>query len=311
MGAHGTHASHGRHGHRAGAASADQRRRLTGALVLTAVVMVAEVVGAVLSGSLALGADAGHMFTDVAAIGIALTAMTIAQRRTTARSTFGLYRLEIFAAALNAVVLLAVAGWVVWIAVRRLDDAPQVHSSLMLAVAMLGLAANATSLWWLHGGRQESLNVRGAYLEVLGDLLGSAAVVVAAVLIAVTDRPVIDPIASLVVAALIVPRTWTLLREAVTILLEATPAGTDLDHVRSHIIDVPGVVDVHDLHVWTISSGRPVMSAHVVVDARWLARSGEVLDALQSCLGAHFDVEHCTFQVEPPGHAAHEAPMHP
>jgi cobalt-zinc-cadmium efflux system protein len=294
-----------------GVDGAEHRRRLRAVLVLTGVVMVLEIVGAVVSGSLALAADAGHMFTDVAAIGIALTAMTIAERRTTSRSTFGLYRLEIFAAAVNAVILLAVATFIVWSALRRLDDPPEVRSGLMLAVALVGLAANAVSIWWLHDAQQESLNVRGAYLEVLGDLLGSAAVVVAALVITTTGQEIADPIASLLVAALIVPRTWSLLREAVSILLESTPPGTDLEHVRQHIVDVEGVVDVHDLHVWTISSGRPVMSAHVVVDDAWLARSGEVLDGLQGCLAAHFDVEHSTFQVEPRGHAAHEAPTHP
>jgi cobalt-zinc-cadmium efflux system protein len=294
-----------------GVDGAEHRRRLRAVLVLTGVVMLLEIVGAVVSGSLALAADAGHMFTDVAAIGIALTAMTIAERRTTSRSTFGLYRLEIFAAAVNAVILLAVATFIVWSALRRLDDPPEVQSGLMLAVALVGLAANAVSIWWLHDAQQDSLNVRGAYLEVLGDLLGSAAVVVAALVITTTGQEIADPIASLLVAALIVPRTWSLLREAVSILLESTPPGTDLEHVRQHIVDVEGVVDVHDLHVWTISSGRPVMSAHVVVDDPWLARSGEVLDGLQECLAAHFDVEHSTFQVEPRGHAAHEAPTHP
>ncbi len=302
---------HPHHHHRQGGSDSGHRRRLLAVLGVTGTVLVAEVVGAVISGSLALAADALHMFTDVAAIGIALTAITIAERRTTSRSTFGLYRLEIFAAAVNAVLLLGVAAWIVWSALRRLGDPPEIQTSVMIGVAALGLVANAISLYWLHGDQQESLNVRGVYLEVLGDLLGSAAVVVAGILIAITDAPVIDPIASLAVALLIVPRTWSLLREAVTILLEATPAGVDLAHVRRHIVDIPGVLDVHDLHVWTISSGRPVMSAHVVVDDDWLRRSGEVLDALQTCLGAHFDVDHSTFQVEPRGHAAHEAPTHP
>src|SRR5690242_10280461 len=182
---------------------AEHRRRLRAVLVLTGVVMLLEIVGAVVSGSLALAADAGHMFTDVAAIGIALTAMTIAERRTTSRSTFGLYRLEIFAAAVNAVILLAVATFIVWSALRRLDDPPEVQSGLMLAVALVGLAANAVSIWWLHDAQHDSLNVRGAYLEVLGDLLGSAAVVVAALVITTTGQEIADPIASLLVAALI------------------------------------------------------------------------------------------------------------
>jgi cobalt-zinc-cadmium efflux system protein len=298
-------------GTRTAADGADHRRRLRLVLAVTAIVMVAEVVGAFVSGSLALAADAGHMFTDVAGIAIALTAMTIAERASASRSTFGLYRLEIFAAAVNAVILLAVAGAVAWSAVRRLDDPPEVDSTIMLVVAMVGLAANGLSLWWLHEAQSKSLNVRGAYLEVLGDLLGSIAVIVAGAVIALTGEAIADPITSLIVAGLIVPRTWLLLREAVTVLLEVTPAGTDLGHVRDHILDVPGVVELHDLHVWTISSGRPVMSAHVIVDDAWLHRSGEVLDALQACLAAHFDVGHCTFQVEPRGHSAHESGLHP
>ncbi|HEY7045546.1 MAG TPA: cation diffusion facilitator family transporter, partial [Nocardioidaceae bacterium] len=158
-------------GHPHGAAGGpDHRRRLTVVLLVTSVVVLIQIAGAVVSGSLALAADAGHMFTDVAAIGIALSAMTIAERSTTARSTFGLYRLEIFAAAVNAVILLAVAGWVVWSAVRRLEDPPEVESGLMILVALIGLLANAFSLWWLREGQASNLNVRGAYLEVLGDL---------------------------------------------------------------------------------------------------------------------------------------------
>ena len=280
-------------------------------LAVTSVAMVVELVGAWVSGSLALAADAGHMFTDTAAIAIALVAMTIAHRGERARSTFGLFRLEIFAAVVNAVVLLVLAGWIIWSALTRLSDPPRVESGVMLAVAVLGLGANAFSLWWLHTAQQRSLNVRGAYLEVLGDLIGSVAVILAAGVIVVTGHAIADPVASLLVAVLIVPRTFMLLAEAVNILLEATPRGTDLDHVREHITGVEGVRSVHDLHVWTISSQLPVMSAHVVLDDAWLHRSGEVLDALQVCLSAHFDVDHCTFQLEPPGHAAHEATMHP
>ncbi|MEP6665041.1 MAG: cation diffusion facilitator family transporter [Nocardioidaceae bacterium] len=307
----GGHHSWGTPGTSTATDGADHRRRLRLVLTVTATVMVAEVVGALVSGSLALAADAGHMFTDVAGIAIALTAMTIADRASASRSTFGLYRLEIFAAAVNAVILLAVAAAVAWSAVRRLNDPPDVDSTVMLVVAVVGLGANGWSLWWLHDAQDKSLNVRGAYLEVLGDLLGSIAVIAAGAVIAVTGAAIADPITSLVVAVLIVPRTWLLLREAVTVLLEVTPTGTDLDHVRNHILEVTGVVELHDLHVWTISSGRPVMSAHVVVDEAWLHRSGEVLDSLQGCLAAHFDVGHCTFQVEPRGHSAHESGLHP
>lgn len=287
------------------------RRRLTVVLAISVVVLVVQAGAAYLSGSLALAADAGHVLADVAAVALALAAVVVSERRTPARSTFGLYRLEIFAAAVNAVVLLGVAALISWSAIRRLDDPPDVDSTVMLAAALFGMAANGVCLRLLHFGSRSNLNVRGAYLEVLSDLLGSLAVLVAAVLIALTGKAIVDPLISLLVAALIVPRTWLLLREAVGVLLEASPPGTDLEHVRTHIRDVAGVVDVHDLHVWTISSGRPVMSAHVVVEDDWLHRSGEVLDALQGCLAAHFDVAHCTFQLEPAGHGGHETGFHP
>ncbi len=174
------------------------------------------------------------------------------------------------------------------------------------------MLANAAGLVLLHRGQADSLNVRGAYLEVLADLLGSVAVIVAAVLIIVTGWTRFDALASLLIFGLIVPRAWTLLREVVDVLLEATPRGVDLDQIRQHIKEVPGVVDVHDLHVWAITSGVPVISAHVVVDNACISqgRSGEVLDRLSDCLGGHFDVEHCTFQLEPVGHQDHEPISH-
>jgi cobalt-zinc-cadmium efflux system protein len=290
-----------------------RKSRLQVVLVVTVLVLVGEVIGALFAGSVALAAEAGHLFADASAAGLALTAIVVAERQTRARSTFGLYRLEILASAFNGVVLLAVAVFVVWTAISRLSDPPEVRGGLMTVVAAVGLAANAFSLWWLQrdGGHGGHLTMRSVQLEVLGDLLGSAAVLVAGLVIALSGELVADPLASLLVAALIVPRTWSLLREAFTILSESSPADTDLEHVRAHICEVPGVVDVHDLHVWTISSGRPVMSAHVVVEEGWLHRSGETLDALQSCLAAHFDVEHSTFQIEPRSHSAHEAPTHP
>ena len=288
-----------------------RRRRLTAVLVISATGLVIQVIASLLSGSLALAADAGHLLADVAAVALALVAVVVADRGAPARSTFGLYRVEIFAAAVNAVILLAVAGVIGWAAVHRLADPPGVDGGIMLVAAVVGAVANAGCLRLLHDSSRGDLNVRAAYLEVLGDLVGSLAVLVAAVVIAFTGAAVADPVASIAVAALIVPRTWLLLREAVSVLLEASPAGTDLDHVRAHIREAAGVLDVHDLHVWTISSGRPVMSAHVVVDEPWLHRSGEVLDSLQECLAAHFDVAHCTFQLEPAGHRGHETGLHP
>jgi cobalt-zinc-cadmium efflux system protein len=182
----------------------------------------------------------------------------------------------------------------------------------MLGVALLGLVVNVGSLALLHAGQGESLNTRGAYLEVVGDALGSVAVIVAAVVISTTGWTGADVVASLVIGALVLPRAWSLLREALDVLLEAAPRGVDLAQVRAHVLGVDGVLDVHDLHAWTITSGLPVLSAHVVVSEDALAdgHGGRVLDALCSCLGDHFDLEHCTFQLESPSHRGHESPVH-
>jgi cobalt-zinc-cadmium efflux system protein len=274
--------------------------------------VVVQVVGAALTGSLALVADAGHALTDAAGVLLALIAASFAARPASAARSFGYYRVEILAAVVNALLLLAVAIVIVWQAWQRWADPPEVEGGLMLAFAAVGLAANVAGLFLLRHGAKDSLNVRGAYLEVLGDTLGSVAVIVAALLITVTGVSRIDLVASVVVALLIVPRTLTLLREAVDVLLEATPRGIDLDEVRRHILGVEGVVDAHDLHVWTITSGLPVLSVHVVVtDGVWADQGGaRVLDRLGECLGEHFDVEHCTFQLEPIGHLDHEAHVH-
>jgi cation diffusion facilitator family transporter len=302
------HAAHA-HGGTAGAA---HRRRLIVVLVMTLAVLVAEVVGAVLSGSLALLADAGHMATDAAGIALALGAVTLAQRPARGRRTFGWQRIEILAAVANGLLLLGVAGYVLVEAIRRIGRPAEIGSELMLTVAGAGLVVNLVALALLHRGRGESLNVRGAYLEVLGDALGSVAVLVAGVVIATTGWTYADALASLAIAVLVLPRAWHLLREALDVLLEAAPRGVDLDDVRAHILGVDGVLGVHDLHAWTITSGLPVLSAHVVVsdDALEAGHGGRVLDALCVCLGDHFDVAHCTFQLEAETHAAHEAPVH-
>lgn len=227
--------------------------------------------------------------------------------------TFGYQRSEVLAAVVNALLLFGVAGFVLVEAVRRFTSPPpEVATGLMLGVAVVGLVANTISLLVLRGGQQESLNVRGAYLEVLGDLLGSAAVIVAAIVIALTGYTQADPIASALIGLMILPRTWGLLREAVDVLLEATPRGVDLTQVRQHLLDTPGVIDVHDLHAWTITSGLPVLSVHVVVAQDVLADGGggRVLDSLGACLAGHFDVEHCTFQLEEPTHQGHEHAHH-
>ena len=282
-----------RHTH---SAAAGHRNRLVGVFGLTFAVFVIEIVGGLISNSLALLADAGHMFTDVFGIGLALAAIGIGGRPATDSRTFGFLRFEILAAALNAVLLFGVAAFVLFEAWQRLSDPPEVSSGLMLAIAMVGLGANAISLWVLRKAQGHSLNMRGAYLEVLGDLAGSAAVIVAAMVIALTGWQQADAVASSVIGLLILPRTWGLLREAVDILLEATPKGVDLEAVRSHIVAAAGVVDVHDLHAWTITSGMNVVSAHVVLDDG--ADAPSVLDELCLCLSGDFDIEHSTFQLE-------------
>nr|WP_196791305.1 cation diffusion facilitator family transporter [Motilibacter aurantiacus] len=288
-------------------------------LAITATVVVVQVIGGVLSGSLALLADAGHAFTDAAGLLIAVLAVTFASMPATTQRTFGYLRLEILAAVVNATLLAVVAVFVLIEAGRRWSDPPEVAGGTMLAFALVGLVANAVGLLLLSRGAKESLNVRGAYLEVLGDLLGSAAVIVAAVVLLTTGLRRADAVASVAVALMILPRTWSLLREAIDVLLEATPRGVDVGHVRDHILRTPGVLDVHDLHVWTITSGLPVMSAHIVVepgrstpDCAGAAQGCEasILDTLRDCLAEHFDVEHSTFQLEPAGHRAHEDAVH-
>ena len=304
-------AGHG-HGHSHGTATGTHRNRLFGVLAITVSIMVAEVIGGLISGSLALLADAGHMLTDAAGVGLALLAATFAARPATPGRTFGYMRFEILAAVINALLLFGVAGYVLIEAARRFSEPPEVSTGLMLTVATVGLVANAGSLLILRGGQQSSLNLRGAYLEVLGDLLGSAAVIVAAIVIRLTGFTQADAIASVAIGLMILPRTWALLREAVDVLLEATPKGVDLAEVRQHINETPGVLEVHDLHAWTITSGLPVLSAHIVVtdDALADGGGGVVLDQLGQCLAGHFDVEHCTFQLEAPGHREHEPSQH-
>jgi cobalt-zinc-cadmium efflux system protein len=255
-----------------------------------------QLVGGLVANSLALLADAGHNFTDVAGIGLALVAISFARRPARSSRTFGYLRVEILAALGNAVLLFGVAAFVLIEAWRRLAEPPPVASGPMLAVALVGLAVNAVSLFLLHGAQRESVTVRGAYLEVMGDLAGSVAVIVAAIVITVTGWTQADAVVSVLIGLLILPRTWGLLRDAVDILLEATPKGVDLDEVRRHILDAPGVADVHDLHAWTITSGMNVVSAHVVLEEG--ADPPEVLDELCRCLSGDFDIEHSTFQLE-------------
>ena len=282
--------------HAHSSAAATSWNRLVAVLGLSLVMLVVEVAGGLASGSLALIADAGHMLADVSGMALALLAIWFARRAPTTGRTFGYLRLEILAAVANAVLLFGVAAFIVFEAWRRLSAPPEVTSGLMLAVALLGLGANAVALYLLRDAQAESLNMRGAYLEVMGDFAGSVAVIVAAIVIAATGWLQADIAASVVIAVLILPRTFALLRDATDVLLEATPKGIDMDHVRRHILDAPGVVGCHDLHAWTITSGMNVVSAHVILADG--ADPAITLDALCECLSDDFDIEHSTFQLE-------------
>jgi cobalt-zinc-cadmium efflux system protein len=284
------------------------RGRLALALGITMTVLAVEVAGGLVTGSLALFADAGHMATDAAGLGLSLLAAHFATRPATTARTFGYARAEILAATGNALLLSAVGVFILAEGIRRLVNPPAVKPGLVIVFGVIALAGSATSVLLLRGGQTESLNVRGAFIEVVSDALGAAAVIVSGVVIALTGFTRADAIASLAIGAFILPRTWRLLREAVDVLLEATPKGVDLDEVRRHLTEVAGVADVHDLHAWTITSGLPVLSAHVVVETSVLAagHGARMLDTLQECLRGHFDVEHSTFQLEPGGHADHE-----
>lgn len=286
-----------------GIRSANSRRLLAISLSLTATVMLVQVIGAILSGSLALLADAAHMFTDASALVIALVAATVAARPADDRRTFGYQRAEVFGALINAVILIALATWVAIEGIGRLVDPGEVEvaGGLMLIVALVGLVANAVSMWLLSRAQRTSINVRGAYLEVMGDLIGSVGVIVAAVVILVTGWMPADAIASLFIAAMIIPRAITLLREVFSVLAESAPKGTAVSDIRTHLLGYDGVVGVHDVHVWQLTRGAPVFTAHVSVAPELLAdgRSSQLLSDMQACLADHFDVAHSTFQIEP------------
>lgn len=290
------------------------RARLAVAFAIVASVLVLEVLGAWLSGSLALLADAGHMASDAIGLLVALIASVWATRPATDRHTFGFRRVEVLAALFNGVLLTVVAVVVAIEAVRRLTEAdPHVPAGIpMLVVAAVGLVANVAAYLVLRGGDRRSMNMRGATLEVLGDLFGSIAAVIAGVVLLTTGFAQADAIASLVIAALIVPRAALLLRDVVRVLTESAPRDTDVALIREHLLETPEVVAVHDVHVWAITSGAPVFTAHVECEEAVFAqgRTGAMLDRLGACLRGHFDVEHSTFQLEPAGHSEREEPAH-
>jgi len=301
------------HGHGDGVTATGRHRgALTGALVAAVAIFVVEVVGAYLSGSLALLADAGHVLADAGGLALALGAALLAARPATGRRTFGWARAEILAAAINGLALAGIAAFVLIEGVRRIIEPVTLAPGQMALFAAIGLVGNLVGVGLLYRSRHASLNLRGAFLEVAADTAASVGVLAAAGIIAWTGFARADPLVSIVIGLVIAPRAVRLLRDAVHVLLEATPANLDLDDVRRHIRELEHVRDVHDLHAYTVTSGLPVLTAHVVIDEECFrdGHAPQMLDAVQSCLAGHFDVEHSTIQLEPAGHTDHERPGH-
>jgi cobalt-zinc-cadmium efflux system protein len=300
--------SHGHshsHGHAAARAGERYRRPLAVALALIVAFLVVQVVAAVATRSLALLSDAGHMATDALGLGMALAAITVASRpRSDPQRTFGLYRLEILAALANAVLLIAVAVYVVIEAMVRFDEPPAISAVPVLVVGVLGLVVNVLAFLLLREGAKESLNLRGAYLEVLADLLGSCAVVVGAIVIALFGWDVVDPILGAAIGLLILPRALRLGRDALRVLLQTAPAGLDVEAVQNDLASIAGVIDVHDLHVWTLTSDMEVASAHLMVANG--ADTHSVLDQARAMLVDRHHLRHATLQVEPEDHTGCE-----
>ncbi|MGD2123983.1 MAG: cation diffusion facilitator family transporter [Gemmatimonadota bacterium] len=273
-----------------------QRRKMRWVLGITAAFMVAEVVGGILSNSLALLADAGHMFTDVGALGLSLVAMRLAQRPPSPTKTYGYVRLEILAALINGAALLFIAAFILKEAWGRFTSPPEVDGPLMMAVAVVGLGVNVAGAGLLHGHASESLNVRGAYLHVLGDLLGSIGTIAAGILILTTGWMLADPLISVVIALLILFGAWRLVREATDVLLEAAPRGLDVEELVEDLRTIDGLEELHDIHVWTLTSGFVAMSGHGVIDDLSVHR--RILDEINKRLNER-GISHVTFQLEP------------
>ncbi|MFF2296865.1 cation diffusion facilitator family transporter [Arthrobacter sp. NPDC058127] len=306
----GNPAKHHAHSH-AIAANAD-RRYLVIALALIVGFMIVEVIVAVVSGSLALLSDAGHMLTDAGAIAASLWAISLAARPARGIWTFGFKRAEILSAAANGITLLVISALVAVEAIHRLIDPPPVEGGPVLVVAILGVIVNLVAVWVLAKANRSSLNVEGSFQHILTDLYGFIATAIAGLVVLTTGFARADAIASLIVVGLMLHAAWGLLRDSGRILLEGAPEGVDLDQVREHLLETGHVHDVHDLHVWTVTSDLPALSAHVVLDESCFhdGHAPLILDQLQNCLTGHFDVEHSTFQLEPAGHAIHETGTH-
>jgi len=311
---HSPAALEGPHGHPHNHGAGASRGRLLVALCLSVTVLTAEIVTALLTGSLALLADAGHMLTDVVGLVMALIAAHLSGLPATDRSTWGMRRAEVIGAALQAGMLAVVGVFVAFKAIHNLLVAPQVEASGMLVMGVIGLVANVIALLVLSGGHasnSDNLNMRAALLEVLNDALGSVGVIIAAAVVARTGWARADAVVSLIIAALILPRAVALLRSALAVLMDFTPKELDLAQVRTHMLGIDHVEEVHDLHAWTVASGLPVLTAHVVVRDECLrdGHTEEILDRLQNCVAEHFPVriQHTTLQLEPVSHLEHEA----
>lgn len=278
-------------------AGGKHRRPLIIAFALTSAYMVVEFAVGFSVNSLALISDAAHMGTDVLGLGMALAAITLAARPVSDRRTYGFYRLEVLAALANGILLFAVAGYVIYEAVKRFSEPPEIPGAPLLIVAVIGLTINLISFRLLMAGSKESLNLKGAYLEVFGDLLGSIGVIVAAIILMTTGWKYADPIIGIGIGLFILPRTWSLTRSALRILLEATPPHINMAELRAAITAVPGVVEIHDLHVWTITSGMDSASGHIVIDPTNEYR--EVLEAVLNVLREDYAIDHATIQCEP------------
>ncbi len=312
---------HGSHSHATGQAHSHRHdtneRRMGIAALITGLFMGAEIVGGVISGSLALLADAGHMLSDALALVLAYAAITLAERPATRSKTYGWYRLEILAALLNGVVLVMISVFIVWEAYERILHPPEVGIPLMLVIAAIGLVANVLGLFFL-GGHGHSLNMRGAYLHVLGDLLSSVGVVMGGLAMWATGAMWVDPMLSVFISLIIVAGAWRLLKESVDVLLEATPAGIDHEEVENKIKALEGILGVHDLHIWCLTSGLNALSCHVEVERECLARCDSMLDAIRHIAREDFSIGHVTVQIEPEGYKSrqmihwrlHEADTH-
>ncbi len=285
-------------------AAGKNKKRLAIVLALTTAYLVAEVIGGLLTHSLALLADAGHMLTDVAGLVLALLAIRFAERPATPERTYGYYRIEILAALVNAVVLIGISLYILYEAYERFRNPPEVQSGGMLAVALVGLGVNIAGIYLLKSASEESLNMKGAYFEVLSDMLTSIGVIAAGIIMLTTGWYYADPIISAGIGVFILPRTWMLLRDAVGVLLEGTPHDVNLAALRESIRTVEGVADVHDLHVWSLTSGMNAMSVHAVLADN--GRHDEVLAAVQQRITSEFKIAHATVQVESKGCAAFE-----